>query len=176
MDDQKIRYNFYMARLVTEKLAGTITADRQRELEEWLEQTEANREMYRDLCRELAARAIEPVPGADTAAAWDLMQEKQRMRSRRRVVLQMRRWVVAALVIVLLGGGTFFYFYRGYPAVQPENHVLPGSARAHLILADGAVVNLEKTGGGRALKVEAGVTIQLDSGKVTYSMDVKINQ
>lgn len=176
MDAHKIQRNFYIARLVTEELAGTITAERHRELEEWLGQTELNREMYRDLCRELATTAVEPMPEVDTAAAWKFMEERRQSRNRRRVVLQMRRWAVAAFIIVLLGGSTFFYFYRGSFAVQPVAHVVPGSARAHLILADGEVVNLEKPGEGRALRVEAGVSIQLDSGKVTYSMDIKIDR
>lgn len=173
MNNQKIQRNFYLARLVTEQLAGTISPEHHRELEEWLEQSEANRLMYQDLCLELAKTAIQPLPEVDTGKGWECLQKKQGQQSKRKLVVRLRRWGVAAAVLVLLGSGFFSYFFFGFADRQQPlqiTRIVPGSTRAQLILAGGEVINLEKTGCDRDLTPEPGVTIRMDSGKVTYTV------
>lgn len=180
MEEQKIQRNLYLAHLVTEEVAGTITDARHRELEAWLEQSESNREMYRDLCRELAAAAANPILEVDAAGAWKSMQEKQRRRkhTKHTLIVRIRRWTVAAAVAAVFGTGAFLYFHSGNPMTQQPSlaDVVPGSARARLVLSGGEIVHLNKTDRGKALNAETGVTIRMDSGKVTYTVDLDLKK
>lgn len=180
MEEQKIQRNLYLAHLVTEEVAGTITDARHRELEAWLEQSAANREMYRELCRELADAVANPIPEVDAGSAWKLIQEKlhRGKHTKRTLMLLIRRWSVAAAVAAVFGTGAFLYFHFGNPMTQQPSlaDVAPGSARARLVLSGGEIVHLNKTDRGKALNAETGVTIRMDSGKVTYTVDLDLKK
>lgn len=180
MEEQKIQRNLYLAHLVTEEVAGTITDARHRELEAWLEQSEANREMYQELCRELADAVANPIPEVDAGSAWKLIQEKlhRGKHTKRTLMLLIRRWSVAAAVAAVFGTGAFLYFHSGNPMTQQPSlaDVAPGSARARLVLSGGEIVHLNKTDRGKALNAETGVTIRMDSGKVTYTVDLDLKK
>ncbi|CAL1516456.1 FecR domain-containing protein [Chitinophaga sp. MM2321] len=66
-----------------------------------------------------------------------------------RLYPRLRRWGAAAAVLLLLGAGAYFLRNR---SAQPEaayaeaSHIVPGSNKAVLTLADGSVMNLDSAG------------------------------
>lgn len=170
MENDKLQRNFYLSRLIIEELSGKISDERRRELEDWLKSAETNEEMYKGLKEELAQTIAHPLPDVDTNEGWNAFYEKQLSRHKRKVHPLLRKWSVAAVVAIVVGTG-LFYFFHTHPTDRPTQEeaqsVVPGTARARLILAEGEIVDL-KSPQKKALDLGNGVSIRLDSGKVTY--------
>lgn len=168
MEDNRLQRNFYLSRLIIEELAGMITEEQRSELELWLYSTPANRKLYNELKQELAETIPHPLPEIDREEGWKALYEKQQARRKRKMVHLLRKWGAVAAIVILFGTGMFLYFIPPVDhSIKQETPIVPGSSRARLILAEGEIVDLESPQ-KKALDLGAGVTIRLDSGKVTY--------
>lgn len=170
MENDKLQRNFYLSRLIIEELSGKISDERRRELKDWLKSTETNEEMYKGLKEELAQTIAHPLPDIDSNEGWNAFYKKQLSRHKRKVHPLLRKWSVAAAVAIVLGTGLFYFFHphrTDRPTQEEAQLVVPGTARARLILAEGEIVDL-KSPQKKALDLGNGISIRLDSGKVTY--------
>lgn len=134
----------HILNLLTEYLTGEISEQHQTELERWLDEREGNRQFFEKFCADRSFRE-----------RWELRQkidlnaalQKFESRTGDALVLPMRkRWrlyiAVAAMLVLAIG---ISWFYLRQTAEIPEvakSEIVPGNAKAVLVLADGEKVNL----------------------------------
>lgn len=132
-------------RLLSEYLMQELSEERSAELQGWLEEKEANRQFFEQYCADQSLHqrweSRQRIDAEAAIAAFD-------QRTRKLVTLGgRRRWLAYAGVaaVLFMGLGISFLFWPG--AVAPEEqvveaHIVPGTSRAMLILADGEKMNL----------------------------------
>lgn len=134
----------HILNLLTEYLTGEISEQHQAELERWLDEREGNRQFFEKFCADRSFRE-----------RWELRQkidldaalQKFESRTGDVLVLPMRKkWrlyaAVAAMLVLAIG---ISWFYLRQTAEIPEvakSEIVPGNAKAVLVLADGEKVNL----------------------------------
>lgn len=87
----------------------------------------------------------------------------------------MTRWRAAAAILLLAAGSAAWFYYSGKkaatstPAAVAQNDVLPGGAKASLVLGDGTAVSLDSLK-EQDLKEKDGTRIGNDNGKLVYDV------
>lgn len=81
---------YQIARLIARRIAEGEDAEKDRELEAWLAESEAHRQEYEDICRRLRQDLLK-TDGPDLSAVWKEMERRLPGRKRR-----LRAWHIAA--------------------------------------------------------------------------------
>lgn len=136
--------DLHIINLLSEYLTGEMSDLHQAELEGWLNEREANRQFFERFCADRSFRQ-----------RWELRQridvdaamQKFENRTGGKVVLSVwKKWglysAVAAILVVAVGVAWFYLRQTTEIPEMAEAVIMPGSAKAVLVLADGAEVNL----------------------------------
>ncbi|HEY0271735.1 MAG TPA: hypothetical protein VGC22_01065, partial [Chitinophaga sp.] len=145
-----------------------MSAEEERTLETWLQQSAANRAVWEqvqdapEMDRYLAVMLDE----AHTATAFQVFKENRLVT--RRVPLY-RRWWAAASVLLVLGAGAYFFATRQPQATHITQAITipPGREGAILTLANGAQVLLDTIHNGN-VALQGGVMAKVANGRLTY--------
>lgn len=167
-----LRKEFNIASLVAGFLAGTLSEEEKEALEQWKNSSEANKRLFTELCTpgnlaKLKQMALHYSP----EAGWAQLERKIKPGRNR---TWKKYWAYAAMFILPLAV-CLLLLDRGQEKVKPlerieAQQILPGTSRAQLTLADGSVVDLEKTK-KFALDEQGGTRIRKDSSVLTYVTD-----
>lgn len=131
-----------IVRLVLGYLAGQLSAEEQRQLDDWVNRSDRNRAYFRKWCDEgQQDRLLEKMAAYDTTEGWRAVVRRKNARKR-------QRWMVAAAsVMVLIGAwGVLRYVQQSsqdYPGIVQERTIQPGKHMARLLTASGETVNLD---------------------------------
>lgn len=131
-----------IVRLVLGYLAGQLSAEEQRQLDDWVNRSDRNRAYFRKWCDEgQQDRLLEKMAAYDTTEGWRAVVRRKNARKR-------QRWMVAAAsVMVLIGAwGVLRYVQQSsqdYPGIVQERTIQPGKHIARLLTASGETVNLD---------------------------------
>ena len=153
-------------------LMGDISPEEAKELEAWCEEREANRRFFERVCREdLFAREHGLYVRVDERGA--LTHFKRRIGLPRRRERSLRWWRVAAVIALPLAvAAVWLYWERSEEPVVVAERIVPGSAKAVLVLDDGRKVALtperEET-----IQVAEQAEAQSSGDKLTYEAEEK---
>lgn len=171
VQDHYIEWN-----IIARKLKGELSAEEEKEFRKWLEKSEVHRHYYEKarLMWEEPANA-RPVDVDKLIARFDeFADHTMSVRPSRRLMLYVR---YAAVAVLLLGiaGGLLLWDDRAKQTKHPlevageqQTAILPGTARAHIILADGQQMDLGGVGRQEILHQEQGAAIRMSQGNVAY--------
>ncbi len=129
----------WVSRLLGKALEGVLTVEEEERLRAWRSADARHEALYgRVMSGEFLAAKRAEWEKADRVAAY--LQVRARCRARRRLRTWRRVWGVAAAVLLVVGIGAYGLF-AGMEKEEPlrvsKVEILPGSARAELILAGG---------------------------------------
>ncbi|WP_276484257.1 FecR family protein [Paraflavitalea pollutisoli] len=163
--------------LAYKQLTGTISAEEQRELEEFSQISVANAALVDRLTTNAGIQSIfTDYEAADKVWQGEELQLTPVVPMRKAV--NYRAWyLTAAAVLLLLLGASIVYYYLPNQTVIPDQSVLvqsnttdlpPGSKRAVLVLSDQSRIDLDGTGTG-VIGQQGSATIEkLSDGSVHY--------
>jgi transmembrane sensor len=168
--DKKNRY-FIMAQLIAAEATGSLTEEERQQLDDWLNESEENREIYLGIKeKSWYAGQAESVGQYNPREDWLLVALKtDRTTSRRRIFLEVAKYAAAILLLISL-----FFFIR-----QPdkEQHVVasltdstlfvPGGKGARLVLDDGRVIQLSPET-DFDMEVTNGTAIRKQAATISY--------
>lgn len=160
-------YTEEIARLILQRISGTIGEEEAGLLDAWRKADPANEETYRRLLDSaFLEREWRRMKSVDVSRPLADMQAKiRRGRSRRLVVLGKRAGIAAAVVTGLIVGGVVFFRHEPQPPLTVEgtgeretalyaSQIHPGETKATLTTDDGQVINLgaDAAGNEKAMK------------------------
>lgn len=131
-----------IVRLVLGYLAGQLSAEEQRQLDDWVNRSDRNRAYFHKWCDEgQQDRLLEKIAAYNTTEGWQAVVGRRKTRKH-------RRWMVAAAsVMVLIGGwGVLRYVQQApqdHPGILQETAIQPGKRMARLLTASGESVSLD---------------------------------
>lgn len=128
---------------VADYCQGVITREDFLRLQEWVEESPENRKAFEEFIGlQQDLRALAFLQHADTDKAWNRLERHFIPKKNKRTLVF--KWAVAASFILLIGTGLTFILSRekGITIYPYSDTVLPGSAKAVLVMADGEKVNL----------------------------------
>lgn len=160
MNQDKIAVVLRIAKLIKLHSEGAISAEDQAVLDEWISESEHNRQQFKKLTNPstihdgLLNLAHYDVEGSAKIlfeqAGLKFPPPKEEVQNLRQVSRLIKyRWIVAASVLILLGAATYFWLSGAHrPNTSPMiastmEQVLSGSSKAVLTLSDGSAVLLD---------------------------------
>lgn len=170
--------------LIEKYLEEQLSPVEQRELNEWLAETESNRLFFQQITdKEILREKMKLYAGADSTAIWN--KTLQKIDGGKLVTMYPQRTAfrkyaaAAAAAIVLVSAGTWFYLGQksNSELAQTENTgvsskslIVPGGQKATLKLADGKTINLQDVHDGSVAK--QGITaITKTDGRLIYNKE-----
>lgn len=169
LDMKKEKDIFRLADVIARSLEGTLSADEQRELDEWLAVSAANREKYEGF---RTAGALERKSAEYLQVDWQgdckkFMASRARAQKRRRV-----QWFAryAAVFVLLFGAAIGLYISAGHekgerPVAQSGGTV---SKNAVLTLAGGEQVVLSDSNFS-ALRMQGDMHVTVEGNNISYT-------
>ena len=168
-----------MSRLIFKHLQEALTAEERRELDLWLEESEANRRLFLEITEEgFIARELRTFSSFSGEAAWPSMEERLLEEDvvfpkRRNPVL--RLWMAAASVLLILTVGALWLVpaWRegreagGGSTEAVSQAILPGGDKATLTLSDGSVIELDSATNGDIAR-QGAVKVMKADGSLSY--------
>lgn len=153
--------DFEIAKKIAHVLSGDCSEENKSSLDEWLSESEDNRNLYEHILdgrngEKYQKKAVR----FDKSVGWEKLSEKRyrkpagrQMQMRHRVL----RWAAVVSLVCGVGVAAVLYWGQKMEAGKQvvQNEVVQGGTRAMLTLADGKVVDLEKTRGGIVEKQSA---------------------
>lgn len=146
--------DFEIAKKIAHVLSGDCSEENKSSLDEWLSESEDNRNFYEHIldgrnCEKYQKKAAE----FDKTVGWEKLSQKCHQKSAGRPIRMRRRflrWVAVISLVCGMGVAARLYWEQKMETEKQvtQNEVVQGSTRAMLTLADGKVVDLEKTKGG----------------------------
>ncbi|WP_343535272.1 FecR domain-containing protein [Pedobacter sp.] len=136
----------YLSSLILKYLKNEITDKEQQILNQWLEESPQNKallESFRQTAK--VEQDIDQLRSVDVNAQWERFNANIGHSQSKKLRLG-KWWPRVAAVLLVASSITAYFYYAQHQSVSPETalayDVNPGSERAILQLADGAVVNL----------------------------------
>lgn len=169
-----MKQQFYIAELISKHITGSITAEEERELAAWREESPSNQELFDRLCdseefREHYLRSL----NFNKQEGWQMLNRKMHTLKRRNLLVTIGRCAAILLLPLLIGVTTYrMVTDENTVAEQMRNQniqILPGEKRATLTLEDGRVIDLKNTG-ETSMNEKDGTTIQIDSTTLNYKL------
>lgn len=160
MDNLSKRYR--IARLIVRQIIEGADAPMDKELEEWLAESEDNQREYEDIRRSLR-EDLRQKEESLAPAAW---KKTERRLPKRRTLRRIAQWAAAACVIFAMGAGAFLWMQaeEELPATVSMN---TKSYQAVLILGDGERVTLNDST-RQFITEKAGTRISTEGNTVRY--------
>lgn len=158
---------FIIATLISRSQQGTLTAEEQTQLDEWIAASEEHRQVWMELndpnVQQQQVRALAQFD--ETAALERFLADKPEKTK----VRFLYRWKWAAAILVLaLGVTTYFSLTNQTKRANIARHdVLPGKNGAILTLADGSQLVLDSMGDGK-IATQHGTEISLQNNELVY--------
>ncbi len=157
----------HIIRWIEEYLSGDISEEHRADLESWLDEKEANRYFFEQLCKDRSfQKRWEQRSRIDPLVAIRVFDERTAT-----PVVKIRRWGwlkyagVAALLVMAV---VFSLLYRDQPeTLLTESRIGPGAFKAMLVLADGKQVQLEAKD-SLYLCMESGVRLVNQGKQLSY--------
>lgn len=134
----QFKNEFELAELISQQLLGLLTPQEEKQLEEWLDASQANRALYDTIAKGKSFRARE-----ELESRIDIDQVCRKMEDKRKSFMLSRRILKTASVaaLFLLGGISSFLLLREQqttaPSVEMASTLSPGSTKAILTLFNG---------------------------------------
>lgn len=134
----QFKNEFELAELISHQLLGLLTPQEEKQLEEWLDASQANRALYDTIAKGKSFRARE-----ELESRIDIDQVCRKMEDKRKTFVLSRRILKTASVaaLFLLGGITSFLLLREQqntaPSIEMASTLSPGSTKAILTLFNG---------------------------------------
>lgn len=166
----------YISQLVQKSLRESLETQEQLALEQWLSESPANGELYRQLHdEEITAHELSKLFAYDkTALLEKIMAAPAAMPvTQRRVIPIATRWWAAAAVLLLMGIGAWYFTQRPQPITpqisktNPSPDVDPGREGAILTLSDGSRLTIDSLHNG-LVTTQNGVKVMLQNGQLSY--------
>lgn len=160
MDNLSKRYR--IARLIVRQIIEGADAPMDKELEEWLAESEDNQREYEDIRRRLREELRQKKESL-APAAW---KKTERRLPKRRTLRRIAQWAAAACVIFAMGAGAFLWMQaeEEVPVTVSTN---TKSYQAVLILGDGERVTLNDST-RQFITEKAGTRISTEGNTVRY--------
>ena len=160
MDNLSKRYR--IARLIVRQIIEGADAPMDKELEEWLAESEDNQREYEDIRRRLREDLRQKEENL-APAAW---KKTERRLPKRRTLRRIAQWAAAACVIFAMGAGAFLWLQaeEEVPVTVSTN---TKSYQAVLILGDGERVTLNDST-RQFITEKAGTRISTEGNTVRY--------
>ena len=160
MDNLSKRYR--IARLIVRQIIEGADAPMDKELEEWLAESEDNQREYEDIRRRLREDLRQKEENL-APAAW---KKTERRLPKRRTLRRIAQWAAAACVIFAMGAGAFLWMQaeEEVPVTVSTN---TKSYQAVLILGDGERVTLNDST-RQFITEKAGTRISTEGNTVRY--------
>lgn len=160
MDNLSKRYR--IARLIVRQIIEGADTPMDKELEEWLAESEDNQREYEDIRRRLREELRQKKESL-APAAW---KKTERRLPKRRTLRRIAQWAAAACVIFAMGAGAFLWMQaeEELPATVSTN---TKSYQAVLILGDGERVTLNDST-RQFITEKAGTRISTEGNTVRY--------
>lgn len=182
---------FYISELIQKKLYGSIAADEEKELNEWITTTVANKKLYEQLTdEELIKAELEKFDRYDTEKNREYLQtERRNLQARVNSHLSMkngesgklrRLWkriaVAASIVGVLFVAGYFISREIRKSEVNTSDTAqnlahdvaAPDKNRAMITLADGSTIYLDSTDNGELVNQHGVKVMKTEDGRIIY--------
>ena len=165
--------DFEIAKKIAHVLSGDCSEENRSSLDEWLSESEGNRNLYERILDERNREAFQKNAAKfDRSVGWEKLLQKRRQRTTGRQIQTHRRvlrWVAVVTLVCGVGVAAMLYWEQKTEvgSMVAQNEVVQGGTRAILTLADGKVVDLEKTKGGIVEKQSA-TNIFNQGGNLVY--------
>lgn len=165
--------DFEIAKKIAHVLSGDCSEENRSSLDEWLSESEGNRNLYERILDERNREAFQKNAAKfDRSVGWEKSLQKRRQRTMGRQIQTHRRvlrWVAVVTLVCGVGVAAMLYWEQKTEvgSMVAQNEVVQGGTRAILTLADGKVVDLEKTKGGIVEKQSA-TNIFNQGGNLVY--------
>ena len=165
--------DFEIAKKIAHVLSGDCSEENRSSLDEWLSESEGNRNLYERILDERNREAFQKNAAKfDRSVGWEKSLQKRRQRTMGRQIQMHRRvlrWVAVVTLVCGVGVAAMLYWEQKTEvgSMVAQNEVVQGGTRAILTLADGKVVDLEKTKGGIVEKQSA-TNIFNQGGNLVY--------
>ena len=174
MEQDKLDEIFRMATLSALYVQKKIGDAEKKELEVWIEQSDANRKLFEAFIdQDKREQALQELRRYDATGAWQRIRPKMTVRR-----IRNRRWMAAAAAIALIVGGVLLVYYKrsarehhtlGVAAESSGSEsVVPGGTKATLILANGSAVRLNDNRDS-TFRQGASVVSQQPQGLISYT-------
>ena len=179
MNQRRIEEALYIAKLIKRQMDGSISAEDQHVLDQWVESSEHNKQLFKNITNpETLQEGLLELEKYDTErSAEGLFDEaglvfpppSQKDSSSGRQT-KIYKWMAAACLIAIFAGMAYFILEgrkqatMAHTGSQAHAAIVPGSSKAVLTLADGSSVvldssmntNLTRQGKNDILKVQSG--------------------
>ena len=165
--------DFEIAKKIAHVLSGDCYEENRSSMDEWLSESEGNRNLYERILDERNREAFQKNAAKfDRSVGWEKLLQKRRQRTTGRQIQMHRRvlrWVAVVTLVCGVGVAAMLYWEQKTEvgSMVAQNEVVQGGTRAILTLADGKVVDLEKTKGGIVEKQSA-TNIFNQGGNLVY--------
>lgn len=141
--------NQRISRLIASSLLGQLSADGQKELDEWLSASPAHSRLYDELAKSnKLGKELCRLQQIDSHFALQEMTKRIKAADKgvTRTTLHLARWLSAAAVVMLIVGAAYIYFHHGdspkQTAVAQATQITHGTTRAYVYLDDGEEISL----------------------------------
>lgn len=158
----------------------------QQELNDWINQEEANRELYQELHDEpRLAEAMQKLSGIDEKLGWQKLQSRladQKSNTNlpvHRVHFLRRSWVryAAAAVVVFAVATTYLLLTKKNTPVADMAKLdvkAPESNKARITLGSGKTIYLDTVANGKTIEVDGVRLTKLADGRIVYASDASL--
>lgn len=161
---------FDITELVSKYMTGELTEEEWRSLDEWLSFSEENRKWFHEITEEkFVRRKRQELKSIDINAGWKALSRKRVQENGRQLRI---RFLKYACVFIILVVSSVYFLTRDVerdeivPVVSAE--IVPGTSKAILYMANGAVIDLAKHVRD-TLQEQDGTVIGLDGESITYT-------
>ncbi len=150
-EDRAIR----MGQLIARRMTGQLSPDEDRELDDWLAESNENRALYNELLTDSGADYIHDLARIDDEAEFQQIREQYDGRQKPALRRMIPYAAAVAVLALAIGGWLLLVDSRLSPvdSVAAEE-ILPGGNRATLTLADGRVIHLDEAQTGIVVGTE----------------------
>jgi len=176
MEERQMFQAFHAAHLIVKYIQGELTDDEQQQLDGWIEQSEANRNLFSEMTNpEKLNSALNEFARPDKAAAWERLNQRIFVGERKRKIISLSFILkIAAITIIALilgwlalrsiNGGTKKDAEPLMTNVSPNKQ--PGGKKAQLQIDGKTTIDLESA--SDASFTGSGVRINKDQGILSY--------
>ncbi len=164
--------NFYIIGLIHEYLMGKMNEVHRRELEEWLEESDAHRVFFEKVCQDRSfVRRWKIRETIDAETAIRRFDRKTGGISGGNFWKKYKAYAAILILLLTVGGGIYFMAdSKETEIASSQTDMLPGSSKALLILAGGEKIQLS-SGDSLNLELEKGVKIVGKNSGLVYEIE-----
>lgn len=166
-----------IAEIISRKIQGTITPDEQVKLDEWINTSVENLELYQKITNtDHQLKKLETYQKIDTTKAWQSFEEKTRIKSRMLNLTRIFRYAAAILIPLIISVGTVYFLRdknKDTTLANLDEKIQPGSQKAILVLADGERIEINEN---ESINLDKeGIRIDKKNKKLIYKSENNIN-